>query len=338
MNCVYRPILMFLFVTFATHLGASTLSVVPLGESLKNPALIEINPESDDYTAAVDAVTKLLLNKPTEDELAPLQQRLSDLARHRDTRVGKLFFAALAATPAIENLPEGATTAGINVTWPLALGATIRVRAEFAKSGDDWLISEFELTVDGVAGSPIAGMAPYFGKGEIRPLLLDLEAIDYVMGRDAEDRRRPETERKPFNYDEALTRIFESEEGAVAQTLNTLAEKVVPGADVEDRQAALKPHLATRAEREAIDAAGDNLEFWSAIYKQLEATTKLARPDAMPVREGAVVRINWTKDGEPARAICIRLEGGNVAVRDRAVPPSAPTPERNNEEGNGSGN
>lgn len=323
MKSVFRASLLILIVTFATQLAASTLSVIPLGEALQNPDLMD--PESEGHDAALEAVSSLLANRPEpeSDELREFRTRLADLASHRETRVGKLFFGALAATPEIENLPDDVTQAGINALWPLALGSSIRVRAEFRKVDNAWLIAEFELTVDGLAGAPVAGMAPYFGKGEIRPLLLDLDAIDYVVGRDAEDRRRPELERKPFDYDDTLKDIFAAEENGVAGLIDTLNEKVTSKASPEERRVALLPHLATQPEKEALKKGGDDPEFWADIFEQLKIMGKLARPAAMPKREGAQLRISWTSEGEPRLMLAYRLADGNIALRDR--PLNAPT-------------
>ena len=341
-----RPIcsgLILLLIVFTTQLAAqtepTTLSVVPLAEALQNPELAEQN--SKGYEAAVQAVSAVMLNRPEPDtdEAAMFREHLADLARHRETRVGKLFFGALRATPDIENLPPKAESAGMNALWPLALGASIRVRAGFAKSGEDWLISELELTVDGVAGAPIAGMAPYFGSGEIRPMLLDLEAIDYVVGRDADDRTRPESERKPFDYDKTLAEIFEAKTGAVQELLTYLGENVRSDVLPDKRVATLRKHLATDSEREALEDAKGDPEFWKGIYAQLKNAAKAPRPAAAPLRTEAKLVVRWRVDGKDKSLTVTRLapptpklEHGELALRGTA--PS----ENPNEEGDGSGN
>ncbi|MBZ0137007.1 MAG: hypothetical protein K8I27_11605 [Planctomycetes bacterium] len=338
MRHLFTLALLMAFVTFTTQLGASTLSVVPLAEALQNPELANGDADSPAYKEAVSAVSSLMLNQPDDDGPEPkrFRARLAALAKHRDTRVGKLFFGALEAVPGLENLPAGAEVAGINATWPLALGASIRVRAEFTKRGEDWLVSALEVTIDGVAGSPVAGMAPYFGGGEARDALLDLQAIDYVVGRDADDRRRPESERKPFDYDEALGAIFASEDGAFAALLESLNEKVRSSVLRQDRIKALTPHLASQAEVDAMiagDADDDKREeFWNGIFAQLDNGLKSARPVSMPSRPGAEVRATWRVGGNEAAMAGIRLGTGEIALRGKALS------EKTNEEGDGGGN
>lgn len=306
-----QAFLALLVAALASHLGATTLSVVPLAEALQNPELAEAETDSDKHTAAVKSVTTLLLNLPDESEISEFNRRLSNLARHRDTRVGRLFFSAIAATPDIENVPDHVERTGINASWPLALGASIRVRVEYRKQREGWRIAEFEVTVDGIAGAPVAGMAPYFGKGEIRPLLLDLEAIDYVIGRDPDDRSRAETERTPFNYDEALQQLFRTQPNAVSNLIDGLTQQIRPGTDRTKWAQILAPHLATKAELDAMKAADAEPEtrqrFWAGVMEHLKAASVAPRAASMAESTGARVEVRWHEGGESYTLVAQRL-------------------------------
>jgi hypothetical protein len=322
-----------LIVTLAAHLGASTLSVVPLAEALQNPDLVDTGAEG--HTAAVAEVTSKLLNQPATDaERATLHQRLSLLATHRHTRVGRLFFAALKSVPAIEHLPEGTNQVSVTAQWPLALGASIRARVDFLLRDGDWLVSVLEVTPAGVAAAPIAGMAPYFGTGETRPALLDLEAIDYIVGRDASDRSRPESARKPFDYGETLTKLFAAEAGAVETLLDELQAGVNPSHDRETRLKALSKHFDAEelAAMKAADADPEKREaFWSGIFEQLKGAAAAPRPTAMPAATGARVEIGYRVGTEAGTLTVVRRAEDRIAIRGE------PIRERDDEEGDGGG-
>ena len=322
MNRTIRTAIFFGFVAFATPLVASTLSVVPLGEALENPALVDTN--SDEFKQHADEVQALMLNKPaTEAEVATFSKRVSNLARYRDTRVGKLFFGALKATPAIENLGEGAEFAELTSAWPLSFGSRIRVRVAFTKKDDVWLISALEVTADGVAAAPISGMAPYFGNDDINADLLDIGPIDYLVGRDPADREKIETDRAPFDFDAAIKDIFETDEGAFETVINKLVKEVTPSTDVEDRIKTMREYLATDEEKQAlVDASSDperSLDFWKGIFAQLKQVAGAPRPNAVPKTSGAEVtlRFRLVKNVEVIEGVtsAIRLENGKVAPR-----------------------
>jgi hypothetical protein len=301
----------------AAPVSAETLSVVPLAKSLQNPALVDA--KSPGFTEAFDQVAKQLLNQPEPGELAAVQARISALAAHRDSRVGKLFFSALGALPDIENLGDS-DFAAVHATWPIALGGSISVRVEYHRSGESWLIAKLETTADGVAAAPLAGMAPYFGIGSPRPELLDLEAIDYLVGRDPADREKIESERAPFDFDAALVPLFESEPGAFESLLTTLDAAIRPGVDREKRIAAVKPHLAdadaVKAMQEADDDDGRREAFWTAMREQVAGALKAPRPAAVPKAEGAKVRVRYRAAGskDEQEQSATRLSTGKLAL------------------------
>ncbi|MCB9896309.1 MAG: hypothetical protein H6839_17905 [Planctomycetes bacterium] len=344
----------------ALPLSATTLSVVPLSDSLKNPVLAEGDRTSEGYWAAVNAVRDQMLNRPPEfpppgvdekgqpkapeldEEQARFCNRLSNLAKYRDTRVGRLFFGALSATPAIENLPDTAEFAAVNTTWPLALGSIIRVRVEWSRHDGEWSISALEVTLDGVAAAPITGMAPYFGNGDLREELLDFEPIDYLVGRSPSDREKPESERPAFDYPAAVTKLFAGEAGAFETTLSELQKTVNSGVSREARLAALRPHLS-KEEFEAAEAADEDPErrdaFWSNVYEQIDGALKAPRPASVPEGKGAEVKLRYrlTEDGGTAEGTisALRLQNGKIAPRGERSS-GKDTPDGN--EGDSSGN
>ena len=311
-----------LALSTASVLPATSLSVVPLAEALKNPALADT--KSAGFEAALAEVTALMLNKPPEtEEASAYKARTSSLARHRDTRVGKLFFAALHAVPVIENLPADATSASITADWPLALGASIRVRATFALRDETWLISGLDVTADGVAAAPLAGMAPYFGDGRDRVELLDIEALDYLLGRDPADRELPDLERPDFDYDAAIARVFEAEAGAFETLMNELVDKVSPAELPDVRMSALREHLASPAEIEAMEAANQDeakqREFWDTMYEQLKLLRDAARPGSVAKTAGSRVSVTVVRESPTGTvavtSTALRLRSGKIAPR-----------------------
>ncbi|MCA8916439.1 MAG: hypothetical protein KDB90_13595 [Planctomycetes bacterium] len=276
------------------------------------------------------------------EEQARFCTRLSNLAKYRDTRVGQLFFAALGATPAVENLPDAADFAAVNTTWPLAFGSIMRVRVEWSRHDGEWSISALEVTLDGLAAAPITGMAPYFGNGTLREELLDFEPIDYLVGRSPSDREKPESERPEFDYSKAVSKLFAGEDGVFESTVTGLKEAVNSGVSRESRLTALKPYF-TKEEFEAAKAADADPDrrddFWNTTYAQIESTLAAPRPASVPTAAGAEVKIRYRlrEDGGAVDGTVSaqRLQNGKVAPRgERSNRKDAP----DGNEGNGSGN
>jgi hypothetical protein len=306
------------FALTAGNLTAATLSVVPLAKALQNPVLADT--KSTEFEPAFKQVTDLLLNKPAEDdEKLAMRERVAALSAHRESRVGKLFFAALVAVPEIENLGES-EFAAIDASWPISFGGSIKLRVEYTRSGETWLLSALEATADGVAAAPIAGMAPYFGIGAPRPELLDLEAIDYLVGRDPADREKIEAERPAFDFDAALTPIFEAEAGAFQSLLEKLQESIKSSVDREKRIAVLKEHLATEADVKAMQDADADPErreaFWSGMREQVASALESPRPAALPSANGSQVKVRYRAAGQKdeSEQSAQRLTTGKVAL------------------------
>lgn len=322
MNRTIRTMLFASLLLVATPLVATSLSVVPLGEALQNPDLVDTN--SEDFEPALAEVQALMLNQPADEtEREFFRQRVSNLARYRNTRVGKLFFEAVTNTPAAENLPEGATFAELTTRWPLSFGSFIRIRVAFEPGDDGWLISVLEVTADGLAAAPISGMAPYFGAGDINAELLNAGPIDYLVGRDPADREKLESERAPFDFDAAIKSIFAGEKDAYQTTVNGLLKDVTPETDASDRIKAMTPHLESEAEVQAmIEADADperSLKFWEGIFQQLKQAATAPRPDSVPQTAGSDVSLRYRikrKEGTiEAVTSALRLESGNIAPR-----------------------
>jgi hypothetical protein len=306
------------FALAASTLTAATLSVVPLAKALQNPVLTDT--KSTEFEAAFKQVTDLLLNQPVdEDEKLAMRDRVAALSAHRDSRVGKLFFAALAAVPEIENLGD-AEFAAIEAGWPLSFGGRLNLRVEYTRHGETWLISALEATADGVAAAPIAGMAPYFGIGAPRPELLNLEAIDYLVGRDPADREKIEAERPAFDFDAALSPIFKAEAGAFKALLEKLQESIKSSVDREKRIAAVKEHLATEADVKAMQDADADPErreaFWTGMREQVASALESPRPAALPSANGSQVKVRYRMAGkkDESEQSAQRLATGKVAL------------------------
>ncbi|MCA8913289.1 MAG: hypothetical protein KDB82_16440 [Planctomycetes bacterium] len=346
MKRTIRTTTLLALLVMATPLVASSLSVVPLAKALQNPELAKADRTSKDFWDAANAVREVLLNQPkaftpigkdnkgepVAPELDAEQERfctrLSQLARYRDTRVGKLFFRALESTPGVENLPDNARTAEVTVRWPVVVKeytSHIRVRVAARRVGETWLISEFAVSVEGAAAAPIGGMAPYFSNGPINPLLLDAEPIDYLVGRNPDDRTKPESERAPFDYNGALDRVFETEEGAYAKMVEALLEATKPDVSVGDRIKALRPYLATNPQRTELAKAGNDpdgsVKFWKEMRAQFEKAATAPMPSSVPKLTDSAVHLRYQLlvEGELVAGAtqALRLRNGKVAPRGR---------------------
>jgi len=298
-------------------LGATTLSVVSLSEALKNPQLKHDNDSAQDIDQARDRVLRHFINQPSEAEIESVHQRLDLIARHQDTRLGRLFFAALDSMPALEHLPEGATRAEIIVHWPLALGAEARVRVAWVLKEEEWLIEVLTLQLRGSAAAPVSAASPYFGDEPFNAALLDVEEIGYLLGRNPLTRNDPDA--PPFDEAAALARVFARDDGAVESVWEKLSEEVTPRASTEARADALRPHLQTDAERDALDREKGDPEFWLRVMEQIAHGREAARPSSLPARTGA--RATWEvtvasgRELEVHRGEAVRLAGGYVAPK-----------------------
>jgi hypothetical protein len=113
-------LLLCVLVCSAPLAADTTLSVVPLAKALQNSELHGDSPEE-----ARKAVLDLILNHPAgETETKAFNARLAALARHKDSRVGRVFFRALETLPEVQQVPEGARSVDLLVRRPLALEAS----------------------------------------------------------------------------------------------------------------------------------------------------------------------------------------------------------------------
>jgi hypothetical protein len=295
-----------------------TLSVVPVAKALQNP---ELHGESPD--AARAAVSELLLNQPADEaETGRFHARLADLARHKDTRLGRLFFRMLETTPDVEQVPEGAKAVELLVRRPLALDAVSRVLVEWRLDGETWKIARLDVFLEGIAAAPVVKAAPYFAHGPVMSDRFDAQELDYLVGRDPTQRNRPDAE--PFDFAAALENYLKSEAGAYTALVKQLRQDVSPGKERALRIAALKPHLTKGGQQEVESADADperRGEFWATIFKQLEAAESAPQPAAVPVRRQSELRIT-VKDGAGkavAATYVQRLATGKIAPRIKAT-------------------
>src|SRR5690606_10349459 len=114
-------------------LGAetTTLSAATLAQALSNPELVDSS-DAQAQSAARERVLKLLCNQPSGRELAHVHERLTQLAQHRETRLGRLFFAALRGLPQL-SVPANSSEAAVSTTWPLAFGTALRARVAWRR-------------------------------------------------------------------------------------------------------------------------------------------------------------------------------------------------------------
>lgn len=250
------------------------------------------------------AVLEQLANQPADAaEMKRFEARIKLLHRHRDTRLGRLFFDALRGVPTIGNVPVSATATALTVRWPLNLDCELELYAAFTKRAEGWRISEFRLSMSGARASMFATAAPYFASGENTtpiPLLLDREEID---------------ELRPGG-------LFALEAGVCGSTINKLRDVLKSEGTRTKIADALRPHLATETERKKLTALLGAPEFrtWrrfvTASVERLEAADELAVAASVPTLSGASVTVATSLPGnEPGAVSATRLANGKVAPR-----------------------
>ncbi len=292
----------------------TTLSAKGLTESLKNPDLLLLAGDPKLETAR-KAVADMLFNQPSAAELEKFHARLANLARHRDTRVGRLFFTALAAVPAIQGVATDAKGASLVCTFELALGSGAQVRVAWVRVGANFLISNFAVEITGNAGALFASAAPYFASGEPDARVLQAAELDYLLGRDTNERTRLESERQPFDFDAALKQRFEIKAGDPAALLQSLADALKPETPAKDRAGLVSRHLATPEDRAALAAQAQDAELWKRIAEQLAVLQTRPIADSAPLRAGATIEISQQEaSGSSSGWKVSRLENGELGL------------------------
>ncbi|MBK8208280.1 MAG: hypothetical protein IPK87_16005 [Planctomycetes bacterium] len=303
--------LLTLLLTAAPMWAGTVLSVVPLAKALQNPDLAGVDP----LQARAD-VLAFLVNQPANGaEAGRLHERLAQLATHRGTRLGKLFFQALETLPAIEQVPEAATEVELLAHRPLELQAVVRIHVTWQRQEQDWKISRFDVGLEGAGAAPIAAAAPYFGNGAPNLAILDAPELDYLVGRDVLTRN--EVDPAPFDYDAGLADQLNVEEGAYATVMQKLRKEVTARADRAARIAALKPHMSAAAAKGMESADADEAlrdAFWKEVFAQLVRSEKAPQPAGMPTARGTKLRITALGQGGAELAIVsvTRLPSGEI--------------------------
>lgn len=310
----FRTFCLLVLAAVAGAMGAQpvTLSAKPLSEALKNSNLL-LPVQDANHTQAVGAVTALLLNQPGAAELAAFHTRLAQIAQHKDTRLGRLFFAALDACPDLEQISAEDESARVDVEFPLALGSALRVQVGWARNKMQWLIAEFTIDITGNAGALFATAGPYFGIGRPQPAVLDAAELDYLLGRDPAQRLMLESEREPFDFDAALRRRCALEAGASAALLAKLAEGLTDRRTPAEKTELLAPHLSAEAAK-ALREQGTAIAFWDGLQKQLALLLALPRATGAPAARGGKVQVGRTRQGVYVEWSLSRQDTGRLAL------------------------
>lgn len=297
----------------------TTLSAKPLVESLKNPDLLL--PEGDPkLSAARTVVTEMLFNQPSAAETPKFHARLADLARHRDTRVGRLFFTALGAVPDLQGVAADARGASLVCTFELALGSGAQVRVGWVRVGQTFRVSNFAVEITGNAGALFASAAPYFASGQPNAGVLQAAELDYLLGRDTDERARLESERKPFDFDAALKQRFEVTSGDPVALLQSLADALKPEVSPKDRAARIAPHLAQAADRDALAASAQDPALWKRMAEQLAVLQAKPVATSAPARAGATVEVSQQDaSGSSSGWKITRLENGKLGLSAETI-------------------
>jgi hypothetical protein len=311
------PELLLCVLACSTPLAAdTTLSVVPLAKALQNS---ELHGDSPDQ--ARKAVTDLLLNHPAgEEETNAFHARLAALARHKDTRVGRVFFRCLETLPDVQQVPQGARDVELLVRRPLAMEASARVHVAWRLEGEHWKVSRLDVYLEGPGAAPVVKAPPYFAEGEVPGEWLDAEELDYLVGRDPTLRNEPDKE--PFDFSAAMEKYLAADAGAYEALIQQLRKEVTPKTERPARIAALYPHLTRdgQASMEKADADDSLRErFWKAVFDNLAQAEKAVRPSSVPTTKGSEVKITAKDADGQVLSECVvqRLQTGEIAPRVR---------------------
>jgi len=291
----------------------ATLSARPLADALQNGDLL-LEQGDEKLAQARAAVEALLLNKPTEHELKRFHARLAALARHRDSRLGRLFFALLRAAPDVHNVGASVERASVTADFALALGSGASVHVGWTRRGEAWLVSELTLSITGNAGALAAAASPYFAQGAPMPEVLNAGELDYLLGRDMEDRGRLPSERTEFDFDAALRARFAIEDGAPAALLESLADGLAAARTPARKTAALAACVEVKGgQAQTFEQAGQRAD-WKRVESALAALRAGARASGAPVFRGSGVSVRrQTATGETQWSVR-RLAAGRLVL------------------------
>lgn len=304
-----------LCVALAPMAGAQvTLSAHALCQALQNPDLA-LPGEDPKAVAAQKAVADMLLNQPSAKELPVFNARLAQIAIHRETRVGKLFFAVLDAAPEVENVPQNADSAGVVAFFPLALGSGARVRLGWTRRGDSFKVAEVAVELTGNAAPFFSAAAPYFGTGNPEAIVLQAAELDYLLGKPIVE----PVPAKAFDFGSALKERVAMEAGAAAALLKSLAEGLGPKATVVAKSELLARHLRSAREREALAKVAQQPKFWQSLGDKLQQLAALPRASGAPVSAEGYVRVAVAQESGPGTYTLTRLASGELGIDEGQI-------------------
>jgi len=276
------------------------------------PAAPAVSAANDDLVASIatlakaieegdaDAAAAILASPPRREsaEWTVFEARLSQLQAHKETRLGRLFLAALKSTPGATGLPENAKSVSVVAVWPLSDEFTITVRATSAISDGKALLSSIDVTLSGTKAVAFASAAPYFGASRASspdPELLDDKRLDELIPRDAFVVERN-------GYEDCLNR------------LSTLASgEVVGDAKLKEITKYLSSEAEAKALGDSLAAAKVPSAFWKSLADGLSSAAIGLRPDSVPLLKGASVAVAAKSGDVSTRASATRLTNGFVA-------------------------
>lgn len=252
------------------------------------------------------AVEALFLNKPTPGvEKQRFEAKVVNIAAYRQTRLGRVFFAALRGTPAVSGLPAGAETASLSARWSLARECELSVTASWRRKDGLWLIETLTINLSGAAAAPFANALPYFGLGQgpVDVALLDAAEIDEL----------------------AMAENFAVEEEAHGRAIDNLRKALTGPASREDKLAAIARHTDDAAliiELRATDAdASRRWALWDGLKKQWELAVKWPRLSSGPKNAGGRFQCGYQGAQVSGTGWVERLKSGKVAVGGSVVEP-----------------
>ncbi|MCC6575587.1 MAG: hypothetical protein IT462_17545 [Planctomycetes bacterium] len=265
-----------------------------------------------DSLAAGDAkaISALFINQPTAAERPAFDARIKALADHRNSRLGRAFFAALRGAPVVSNLPASATRAWLSVHWPLPDRCAAALNVSWRRRDGAWLIDTLALNLSGTALASCAAAAPYFGAGAVDAAFLDEPEIDKLIPADA----------------------FEADAGAFEAAISDLRDVLTGAGAREDKLAALARHSDDEAFLKALRAADADAArrwaLWDGLKRDWENSAHWPALSGVPRREGARADCGYTgaNDASAGKAFALRLKAGRVNAGGEAVVPPKEAP------------
>ncbi len=264
------------------------------------------------------AAASLFLNQPAADETARFEARVKALNEHRNTKLGRVFFAILGAMPDVTNLAETAQQAWIGTRWPLPESGELLVHVSWRRKDGRWLLETLEINLLGAAHASFAAAGPYFGPGVAPKDVLDDPRIEKLLPMTA----------------------LATTDGGFSTAVQEVHAAATGAGSREEKLAVLARHLddaALAVLRAADEDKARRWALWDGLKRQWEKSSRWPQLSSVPEAAGARYECGYSEGGGgslaggsawAARLASGKLGGGGEAAVAAAVTQPAPAPEK----------